>query len=848
MANPFDTLLATDDTQPKTSNSFDNLFDEEEKISSTNPFDELLASKDEDENTLAPLIKADAYESDAVGIDAWAQDQDRMNELSSYMVSRFGEENGVKKKEESNEDYIKRFITHARGIENNSVRLMGQIDYLRGANDNERVAFGTIYDEYLKLPSFWQEGGDSSIRAVRDTVGQMLFDPINLFSFGVGRLAASTVGKVAVKEGFKRLIPKGAVARGALAGSAVSGVETAAFDVGLQDVERKGYVGDARPDDDIDLFQTAIAGGLGLAIGGGLGAIGGLSLGGTSAKALAKKGARKAKTKPSLTSTQDKILSNQAEIEGFDPIKGTSLADATLTIKKFQRKKAAEMREKGVQYTPEGVYKDTPFLEPQVLLALNKRMSKVVYNLAKEDPTILTKHKKNTKISDIVQETLEKAALEGDDGISKDMLDRALSKEGISSKDFLDFMEVNDGFAQMKRGTASEGGATLAVDSPLGKMRKTLMELAPEAKDRLDELFGKSEDTTNAIGAFYNMFKRLDRERRALMVTQIATTARNVATGVSVLGFDTAANIMESSFYHAGKAVRALSKGEHSIAGFKKGMDDLWKDSTSLLVLMANQGKSKEMTDFMLESNPRLAKIIDRTLQEVGEGDGLSSFSRAMNTLNAMQDRVFRRAFFAQSIERKLRRAGIGDTAENIYRKTDGSVDEEQIKLLGLKRDSRVEGLDYIFALDKEIDVDYLKDAVDEALTNTFALMPRKGPAHYFIKGIESLPGVPIIGTGEFPFARFMANAMAFQLRYSPLNAMGATFNYVTKKAFNKGGKISDAENQLMRESFSKGMVGTAALTTAIYYRSNNQDIKWYEGKNNEGKSIDLRPFFPLAP
>ena len=70
-------------------------------------------------------------------------------------------------------------------------------------------------------------------------------------------------------------------------------------------------------------------------------------------------------------------------------------------------------------------------------------------------------------------------------------------------------------------------------------------------------------------------------------------------------------------------------------------MNDWFKDSTSLLVLMVNQGKAKEMTDFMLQHNPRLAKILDRTLQEVGEGEGLSSFSRFMNTLNVTQDKIF---------------------------------------------------------------------------------------------------------------------------------------------------------------------------------------------------------------
>ena len=46
-----------------------------------------------------------------------------------------------------------------------------------------------------------------------------------------------------------------------------------------------------------------------------------------------------------------------------------------------------------------------------------------------------------------------------------------------------------------------------------------------------------------------------------------------------------------------------------------------------------------------MQNNPRLAKILDRTLQEVGEGEGLSGVARFFNTLNITQDRIFRRAF-----------------------------------------------------------------------------------------------------------------------------------------------------------------------------------------------------------
>ena len=43
-------------------------------------------------------------------------------------------------------------------------------------------------------------------------------------------------------------------------------------------------------------------------------------------------------------------------------------------------------------------------------------------------------------------------------------------------------------------------------------------------------------------------------------------------------------------------------------------------------------------------------------------------------------------------------------------------------------------------------------------------------------------------------------------------------------------------------------MVGTAALYAAVQHRAGNQDTKWYEYKNEDGTTTDLRPFFPITP
>ena len=810
----------------------------------------------EEDTSDTSLFEVEQYDSDAVGIDAWAQDSGRMTSLSNYMISRFGKEDGSKKEEETNKQYIQRFLTHARSFENNSVGLMGQIDYLRGADDNQRVEFGEVYDEYLKLPSFWQEGGDSAVRAVRDTVGQMLFDPLTLVGLGVGKVVTSTVGKVAAKEGLKRVGKKSVIKEGfkkgfdkkkmatlAGLGAVGTGAYEVGFDLGTQDIERKGFVGDKTPEDDIDLVQTAIAGGIGGVIGGITGGIGSLAIG-KSAKQLAREGNRKAKKKPSLEDTQNEMLSKDAD-KAVDIGTGRALnnAEAESFISQYKAKKAKAQKEAGVKYTPEGTHKGTPFLEPQTLVELSQKMSKVVYNLAEENPEILTKYDKHVKISDIVQKELETIG-----NVDIDVLDRALAKEGMNTNDFLDFMEATDGFANMQRGSKADAGRQLQADSPLGKLRKKLMEISPEEETRLNQLFGKPEETTTAVGYMYNGLKRLDRERRALMTTQIATTARNVATGLSVITFDTLSNLIESTIYHTGKNFQDFVSGKVGFReGLTKGIYDVGRDSFNLLALFANQGKSKEMTEFLLQNNPRLAKILDRTLQEVGEGEGLSGISRFFNTLNIAQDRVFRRAFLAHDIDRKLRRAGVQDTAGNIYRKADGTVDTDQLKLLGLKENDVVRGIDYLFATDKGIDSKYLKGSIDYALKNTFAYMPKKGPAHHFIKLVESLPGVPVVGTGGLPFARFTANAMMFQFKYSPLNGIGAISNYGVRKFAGK--KIDDKMNQQFREQISQSLVGTAALAGAIYYRAKNQDLKWYETVPfGEKRTLDMRPFFPFAP
>ena len=793
-------------------------------------------NKRKNRDELNKLTSYDAPTKDFT-IQKFAQDQSRIANLNDYMVKRFGED-GQQDEDESNEDYVKRFMTHARRFETNSIDIMGQVDYLRGANEEDRRRFGKLYADYNALPGAGEEGGDSRLRATKDYLKAAILDPINLIGFGVARLGTAVVGKMAVKEGLKRFVPKSKVTRAMIGSTGAGAGYGAMYNLADQDIKRKSFMVDEEtgeeltPDTEIDLMDTAFDAVLGAGIGAGLVGVGaGVGIG---AKKLFGK------------SKKDKDLLDQIaedETATIDPVEGprvidpSKLEEAEEIIKKSRKKKGEPFSDKefkkGIEkldeniITKQDILREAPIVNGRVLVELSKKMNQIVVNITEEQarlgrPITLVERAKEDKI---VSNTV-KNLLQNIEQVDQDVLQAALRKEGITENRFLDFLETTDAFAQMKRSTERESAQTIGSLGPVGALRNKLLSLDPALKKRLDELYGADEEVTSSIGSAYNLLKRLDRERRALMVTQIATTARNVATGLSVVTFETLANTMEATLYHLGKAFKGETKG------FAVGLKDWTKDSFGLLYRFVRQGQSKEIADFLLENNPRISKVMFRTLGDVGEKESetLSSFARYANTLNITQDALFRRAFFSDYVTKRLRRAGVELS----------DLDRNGTSIFGIAKKSKGQ---------VNTEVQILRDGMEYSLKNTFALMPRSGPAHHFVKFVESFPGMPVIGTGEFPFARFMANAMSFQLKYSPINgAYGIYQGAIAGAMKGLGKKTTPQQMQEIRERLGQGMVGSAALATAIYYRENNQDTEWFNLKAKDGRTVDMRPFFPAAP
>ena len=203
----------------------------------------------------------------------------------------------------------------------------------------------------------------------------------------------------------------------------------------------------------------------------------------------------------------------------------------------------------------------------------------------------------------------------------------------------------------------------------------------------------------------------------------------------------------------------------------------------------------------------------------------LSKIARMANSLNVAQDAFFRKAIFANSVEKKLKGVGL-----DMYQ---------------------------LIADGKVIPADILKEAADDTLKATFSYTPKipKGGIKTFEGGAEAM-GNYFVKAAEVPggslfvtFPRFMTNAIAFQYRYSPLGGISGAEDILRgSKMLANGDETGAALIRKGQENTAKGIVGTSALLAAIDYRENNQDVEWNMWKRDDGTTVDLRGVFPIGP
>jgi hypothetical protein len=802
MASPFDLFTeapsgaSSTPTQPSRFNAFVGAGDED----LTKP--SFLIRKQPAKALEARAAEVKAEEAKQTPFRDLYQDDTKFNKVYGYALSRFGKE-GEMRDGETREDYIGRWASHMRMTSNNLLSGTQELQYLNNAKREDILKAKEAYDIWDNTAGYLSpQGGQGGVKPILDVLGSVVSDPTTAISLGAGKIATSSFMKTAQEKGLQAAIKS---RLGTLAAvPAVEGSGAALSDVTAQKIElnttkaqvdqMKELLPTLSPEQQaefkpqIDALQAKVDAGVSgtrAAIAGAIGAVGGTLETGALVGAAKKINKAGASTQfedilASRTKATDTTLP-KVEVKATDPTE-KALEDA---YDIFEGRKLLN-----AQGDP------TSVAEMQIRNDVNKKATEIAGEIWKRVPELAPAA--DQKVSDAVKNVFMNI-----DQIDDVVLQDSLAKAGITPEEF----------ARMNRTTVGDAGRTLQSYSVLARLQNKLKSIDPAAAKQVDEMYGNRNAITSSFVGLRDFGMRLDRELKALMVSQVATTIRNGFSGAAVVTFGAASEAIESSLYRMGKTVGELATGKPVTGSFTGGLKGVYDDAVRTTFYLGQTGLSSDVAERLLSGSPKLQEMIIKTAGEAGNAR-LSKVGQIANTLNVAQDAFFRKAIFTASVEKQLSRVGI-----DMYD---------------------------VLAQGKTVPFDVLKNATDEALTATFSKMPTKGPMFHAVKFIEELGP---IGSTVIPFPRFMANAMTWTYKHSPMGVFSGAADIASGAAKQvKGDAAGVGQTMQGLENVSKGMVGTAAIYAAYKYREENQDTPWYDIKNPDGSLVDARALFPAAP
>ena len=783
-----------------------------------------------------------------ISVSEWAADKYRMDMLREHFEARYGKE-GRQQENQTNEEYLERFLTAKRAMESNLINLGGELDWLRTASVAERDRFVDLFiDVENNIPAFFEKGGGDTKSALIDFLWYNITDPVVLLTGLVGKFfskgAVEVVKKTLATQGRKAALEKAksvGFSRGLKIGAGVEGTGEATRSVGIQTLQQANLESEDR---EIDPFTTAMSGMMGAAFGSfGYGAVQKREFEDLSERLAYQKFQRKKKASEIKEKSKENIEQSEAIIENtklkqtgqgelFDveslsdtlvnPIDGKKMMHHLANAENLDLLDVKVKNEVLARITTvaETIFKDYEARDGIKELANSLDMS--VENFSK------------LKINEMVR-TLTKTSAARE--LDEDLLDKALKKAGIDI----------DTFEAMTAVSWTESGRAIGMLGPLGKRVEAWRNKKGADGKLINEDFAKALDRLSDNPArtqynnwLYELAKRLDREGRALAVVQLGTTAANLFSLMGTQTFQTAANLLESIVYHTGRSVKSVATGQASTKGVINGFSEMAKDTLAPFLFLDNPQLAQEMTEYLLKYNPSIARTIDRSMSGFDTNSGLSKFATTANHLNMVVDVYGRRALFAASIDKKLRRTGVT--------------------------------FDEVVAREAEITTDVLKASASDAMKGTFAYMPKswkqgggflEGASHGAVRLVEALPFVPGAGTGTFPYARFTVNAIAHQLAYSPLGAIPSArgvknaVSMLTNKMLKKQGDemleaTTPAEMQYARDRLAKAFVGSGLLLASVKYaeyldKQGDGGLPPTVIKSDDGRQYDMQRFWPIG-
>ena len=298
-----------------------------------------------------------------------------------------------------------------------------------------------------------------------------------------------------------------------------------------------------------------------------------------------------------------------------------------------------------------------------------------------------------------------------------------------------------------------------------------------------------------------SLWQRLTNTYRGALVSNMATVMRNNISSLARVPIDVVTNLTDTVINAAANPFRAEKVGVNPM------------DAFAVITDRFNPAQNKKFYEQIRNVQPGVYQEMMATyasdIARVTKKDAFSKAEKAVDTLNLfgrVSETATRKAMFPVYLRREATKLGYN---------FDELVDAERLN---------------------ELPEEAYQNALNATLDYTYSGRPKRDSfADLFVRAIEK-GGLPLATV--MPFPRFMVNAMKFQFDHSPAG-FARLLSKAEREKFAKGDT----------SALSKAMVGSSLLYAAYEFRnSENAGEKWYEAKMDNGKTFDLRPFFPAAP
>jgi len=414
-----------------------------------------------------------------------------------------------------------------------------------------------------------------------------------------------------------------------------------------------------------------------------------------------------------------------------------------------------------------------------------QRMSvKTVGDIA-TDPGIITR-----------VEQLRKASPENRPRLFRDIgkqLQEALIDGEISASGFMKTItDMGLDGKELFEVTVSESARTLQILSRVARQISDSSDLPLSVRQEMKVIadnIDSGREITN-VEKFMNGWRNVENFLRGTMVGQIATAMRNTwsQTGRMSIG------ILDD-------AIQGGLRGTTA----KESLQNVWNsvaaDAKALPGVRHILQRDQKLLNDILEGNPITEeRLMNRSVHEVNAANKLITF---VNTLNILQEKMFRRMAFQARLDKNLKSVGI-----------------------------KLDEID-----PSDIPAPALEDAVEHALDISFASSGGK-VARDITRAFEKLPALYSIN----PYPRFnFANALPFVFEHSPLGFA---------KAFSPRtiADLASGDSRRFSRAASRALLGTIITAKAWEIRNDPSQggEKYYELRGDDGKVYDTRPYSPL--